>query len=73
MSIYHDFSRSYNRAQAMAAVNARRRMRVSVLPLRRASDPQHGTMTAYQRGCGCDPCCRANTEAQRAKRKGFAA
>lgn len=47
--------------------------RVRTLPFRRASDPRHGSLTAYHRGCACLPCRQANTEAQRKKRKGMAA
>ena len=50
-----------------------RRTRYQVCVWRRASDPKHGTMTGYQRGCGCNPCVAANTHAQRAKRAGGSA
>lgn len=53
---------------ALLAFNARSRMRTKVLMLRRASDPNHGTLTAYQRGCGCQVCRAVNKLAQRKKR-----
>ena len=60
---------TFNRAAAMAAVNRQRRTRTRILKLRRATDPGHGTMAAYQRGCGCATCRIANMQTQRAKRR----
>lgn len=47
--------------------------RSKAIHLRRKYDPKHGTISAYQKGCGCVPCRAANREAQRKKRSGWAA
>jgi hypothetical protein len=58
----------FDRAAAMATTNYQRRTRTEIKPLRRATDPQHGTLTAYVKGCACEPCRTANRLAQRRKR-----
>lgn len=47
-----------------------RRTRRVVLLLRRKFDAQHGTISAYVKGCACEPCRRANARVQRQKRGG---
>jgi hypothetical protein len=56
-------------AARMTAINQARRTRFAILPLRRRFDPPHGSTAAYQRGCGCALCCRANTIATQARRQ----
>lgn len=53
----------YDRSAAMTAVNISRRTRTAILPLQ-----QHGTRTAYKKGCACEACREANRDAQRRKR-----
>jgi hypothetical protein len=43
---------------------------ITPIPLRRVGDPKHGSLAAYQRGCGCEDCRKANCKEQRRKRNG---
>jgi hypothetical protein len=54
---------------ALIRYNHDRRTRSTTpIPLRRKRDPQHGTASGYQRGCGCRPCTEAARHAMQQRR-----
>lgn len=57
------------RVAQLVTANQQRRTRRTMLLLRRKFDPPHGSLAAYHRGGGCDPCVRVNSDASRARRR----
>lgn len=55
---------------ALLAFNARSRTRTVILgPTSLTGRPWHGSTYGYAKGCSCEPCRKANREAQRKRRK----
>jgi len=69
-----DWTRGYNRSVAMTALNIRRRTRRIILaPTSMTGRKWHGSTYGYAKGCSCEPCRKANRDAQRQKRGGLSA